>query len=219
VYVTPSGQYTRQARVLHDYAEKFKTQIEGSALTPTAAYTCLMLYIKPKITYPFPCVSLTEKQCRHIQAPILEAILPKLHLNRHSPRAVFFAGPRYGGISFPEYYANLGYGHLQYLVGHIKIGDDIGQLLLSLVTQTQLQVGSITQCFHLSYPTYAKWNDSTWITDVWKFMHRAGIMVELENPWVPSLLHHGDIALMDLALTFDFDAYQLQCINTCHLFL
>jgi hypothetical protein len=50
-------------------------------------------------------------------------------------------------------------------------------------------------------------------------MHRAGIMVELENPWVPSLLHHGDIALMDLALTFDFDAYQLQCINTCHLFL
>jgi hypothetical protein len=113
VYITLSGQYTRQARVLRDYTEKFKTQIEGSTLTPTEAYTCLMLYIKPKITYPFPCVSLTEKQCHHIQALILEAILPKLHLNRHSPRAVLFAGPRYGGLSFPEYYAELGYGHLQ----------------------------------------------------------------------------------------------------------
>ncbi len=33
------------------------------------------------------------------------------------------------------------------------------------------------------------------------------------------LLGSGDIALTDLALTFDFDTYQLQCLNTCRLFL
>jgi hypothetical protein len=92
VFVTPSGNYAKQAKILRGYAEQFREQICGSGLTPTEAYCCYIQYIKPKMTYPFPCVSLTEKQCRHIQAPVLEAILPKLHLNRHSPRAVLFAG-------------------------------------------------------------------------------------------------------------------------------
>jgi len=219
VYVTPSGQYSRQVENLLDYAEQFRHQIEESILTPTEAYTCLMLYIKPKITYPFPCVSLTEKQCRHIQAPILEAILPKLHLNRHSPRAVLFAGPRYGGLRISEYYTKLGYGHLQYFIGHLKLGDDVGQLILSFITQTQLQVGSTTQCFQLSYPTYAQWIDSTWITDVWKYANRVGITIELEKPWFPPLLREGDITLMDLALTFDLDMHQLRCINYCRIYL
>jgi hypothetical protein len=108
-----------------------------------------MMYIRPKINYPLPYVSLTETQCRHTQAPILEAILPKLHLNRHTPRAVLFTGPRYGGLSIAENYTDLGFKHLQYLVGHIKIGDDVGQLLFSLITHTHLQVGSTTPFFQL----------------------------------------------------------------------
>jgi len=106
-----------------------------------------MMYVRPKLNYPDPCVSLTGIQCRHIQAPIMEAILPKLHLNRHTPRAVLFAGPRFGGMSIPDKYTDLGYGHLQYMVGHVKMGDDIGQLILSLVTHTQLQVGASESFF------------------------------------------------------------------------
>lgn len=112
VYVTPSGNFKRQAQVLRQHAESFKANILPSSLSPSEAYCCFMMYIRPKINYPLPCVSLTQAQCRYIQAPVLEAILPKLHLNRHTPRAVLFAGPRYGGISLPETYTDLGQGHL-----------------------------------------------------------------------------------------------------------
>lgn len=162
---------------------------------------------------------MTEAQCRHVQAPILEAILPKLHLNRHTPRAVLFAGPRYGGLGIPETYTDLGYGHLQYLVGHLKLGDDIGKLLTSIITHTQLQVGSTTPFFQLPYPNYAKWIDHTWMTDCWKFSHRAKIEVDVESHWVPQLLRQGDIGLMDMAMTFHLDPQQLRCINTCRLYL
>lgn len=219
VFLTPSGQYKRQASVLCIQAEKFKQQILPSHLTPAEAYCCLMMYIRPKLNYPTPCVSLTEAQCHHIQSLILEAILPKLHLNRHTPRAVLFAGPRYGGLNIPENYTDLGYGHLQYLVAHIKLGDEVSQLILSLITHTQLQVGSTTPFFQLQYSTYAKWIDSTWITDCWKFSQRARITVDIESQWVPLLSREGDIALMDLALTFNLDSYQLQRINTCRLYL
>jgi hypothetical protein len=177
------------------------------------------MYIRPKITYPFPCVSMTENQCRHIQAPVLEAILPKLHLNRHSPRAVLFAGPRYGGLSLAENYTDFGFGHLQYLLGHIKMGDDVGQLFLSLITHTELEVGSTTSFFHLPFPSYMKWIDAHWITDVWKFTHRARIEVDIENQWKPRLLRQNDCALMDFAVTLHLNAYQLRCINTCRLYL
>jgi hypothetical protein len=122
-------------------------------------------------------------------------------------------------LQLAEYYTDLGYGHPQYLVGHLKLGDDVGQLLLSLVTHTQLQVGLITPFFQLAYPTYAKWIDSTWITDAWKFAHRAKITVDIESHWTPALVRQGDIALMDLALTFHLDNHQLKCINTCRLYL
>ena len=136
VYVTPSGRYHTQVKVLRQYAEQFQQQLATSKLTPSEAYCCLMIYIRPKLNYPIPCISMTEVQCRHIQAPILEAILPKLHLNRHTPRAVLFAGPRYGGLGIPESYTDLGYGHLQYLMGHTKIGDYLGKLILSLSSPT-----------------------------------------------------------------------------------
>jgi hypothetical protein len=132
---------------------------------------------------------------------------------------VLFAGPRYGGLGIPESYTDLGYSHLQYLMGHTKIGDDIGKLILSLVTHTQLQTGSTMPFFRLPYPQYAKWIDNTWISDCWKFSHRAHIEVDIESHWVPRLLRQGDIALMDMALTFQLDNYQLRCINTCRLYL
>jgi len=146
-------------------------------------------------------------------------ILPKFHLNRHTPRAILFAGPRFGGLNIPDTYTDLGYGHLQYLVGHIKLGDEVGRLLLSLITHTQLHVGSTTPFFQLQYPSYSTWIDQTWLTDCWKFLHRAKVTVEIESQWVPSLVRQGDITLMDLALTFNLDSYQLRCINTCRLYL
>lgn len=102
-----------------------------------------LIVVIPKINYPLPCVSLTQAQCRYIQAPVLEAILPKLHLNRHTPRAVLFAGPQYGGLSLLETYTDLGHGHLSYFIGHLKLGDDVGNLIRTLITHTQLQLDQL----------------------------------------------------------------------------
>jgi len=156
VYLTPAGQYKKQVKILRAHAEMFKDQLMSSSLTQSEAYCCYMIYIRPKISYPLPCVSLTEQQCRHIQAPILEAILPKLHLNHHSPRAVLFASSRYRGIGLAENYADFGFCHLQYMIGHLKMQDDVGVMLLSLITHTQLQVVLLHPFLSAGIPTLCK---------------------------------------------------------------
>jgi hypothetical protein len=112
---------------------------------------------------------------------------------------VLFSSPIYGGLGLSENYTDLGFSHLQYMIGHIKLGDKVGQLLLSLITHTQLQVGSVTPFFRLAYPTCAKWIDTTWITNVWKYAHQAKLEIDAEKHCVPNLLCQNDIALMDLA--------------------
>jgi len=219
VHLSPSGNQLLQEKTLHQKAEKFCTLVHNSALTPSEAYCCYMQYIRPSLTYPLPCTMLTHQQCRRIQAPVLEAILPKMHLNRHTLHAILFAGPRYGGIEFPDKYTDMGHGQLRYFLGHLKLGDEVGKLLLALVNHTQLQVGSHTPFFKLPYPSFTKLIDHTWVTSIWKFTHQAQLTVEVEHQWVPSLARQQDAALMDVALQLNFSTPQLVMINMCCLHL
>jgi hypothetical protein len=67
-----------------------QSALPTSTLAPDEAFWSHMTYLRPKLTYPLPCSSLTEKKCKSIQAPALAGLLPKLHLNCHTPHAVLF---------------------------------------------------------------------------------------------------------------------------------
>ncbi len=142
-----------------------------------------------------------------------------MHLNSHTPRAILFAGPRYGGLSIPELYTDQSYGQLSLLVGHLKMADDIGQLILNLLSHLQLQVGSSTPVFSNSYPPYAKWIDSSWLTSIWKFTSQIRLGIDIEHQWIPAPARAKDSMIMDLALTFHLTDQQLKSINVCRMYL
>jgi hypothetical protein len=78
------------------------TVVTALKLTPDKAYWSYSLHLHPQLMYPLACSSLTQQQCRYIQAPALAAFLPKMHLNRHTPHAIVFGEPKYGGLSLPD---------------------------------------------------------------------------------------------------------------------
>ncbi len=102
VHLSPSSNQSLQEKILCERAEKFRAMLKDSILPPPESYCCYMQYIWPSLAYPLPGTTLIQQQCRRIQAPVLESIPLKMHLNRHTPHAVLFAGPRYGGIEIPE---------------------------------------------------------------------------------------------------------------------
>ncbi len=91
---------------------------------PSEAFLSYTQYIHPKLMYPLSCTSLTPAQCRTIQAPALAALLPKLHLDRHSPHAVIFASTLYGGLGLPDLYIDQGFSQLTLFIGHVKLNDE-----------------------------------------------------------------------------------------------
>jgi hypothetical protein len=155
-YLSPSGSQTKQIKILRQHAAQYQSKVTNATLTPDEAYTSYMQYLRPKLIYPLPCSSLTQKQCQHVQAPALAALIPKLHANRHTAHVILFGGYRYGGLNLPDLYTDQGYGQLRLLIGHIKQGDDIGNLTLVAMSHLQLYIGAETTFFASAYPPYSK---------------------------------------------------------------
>jgi hypothetical protein len=97
VYISPSGCQKKQVEVLRVAAQQYHDHLKTSTLMASEAYISFFSYL-PNLTYPLPCCALTSAQCCFIQAPAFTALLPKLHLNRHSPHTALFAGDIYGGL-------------------------------------------------------------------------------------------------------------------------
>jgi hypothetical protein len=98
IYIFPSGSLARQQKILHTHAEKYFTAVSQSTLQPDEAFWSYNLFLWPQLTYPLPCTSFTERQCRTIQAHALASLLPKLHLNCHTPHTVLFGEAKFGGL-------------------------------------------------------------------------------------------------------------------------
>ncbi len=156
VHISPSGSQTKQLNILRQHSENYFIHVSASSLTPEETYTSYALYLRPKLIYPLPCSSLTQIQCKHVQAPALAALISKLRLNRHMAHVIIFGDYRYGGLGLPDLYTDQGYGQLKMLIGHLKLEDEIGELILIAISHLQIHIGSGTPFFSLPYTSYVK---------------------------------------------------------------
>jgi hypothetical protein len=219
VHLAASGSQVKQAAILHSHSEAYRDSIQSASLTPTEAYWSYMMFLRPRLNYPLPCCSLTQQQCRHIQAPALAALLPKLHLNCHTPRVVLFGPSRYGGLEIPELYTDQGIDQLKLLFGHTKLRDQVGQQILCILSELQLFIGSSSLVLSLPFKVYGQWVGEYWLVSIWRHMSQIGFTLLVENAWRPSLSCQHDIAIMDAAVQYNFTAQQLKQINFCRMYL
>jgi hypothetical protein len=154
-----------------------------------------------------------------IQAPALAALLPKLHLNRHSPRAIVYAGPKYGGLQITDLYIDQGYGQLTLFIGHLKLADEIGAPILSVLSHLQLHIGSSHPVLTLPFSRYQKWIETNWRTSLWEFTSSLSIKLDVERQWLPQPSRQFDESIMDMAERFPISPAQKRQINLCHIYL
>jgi hypothetical protein len=219
VYIAPNGSQTTQYNILRQYAVNYSSCIIHSTLTSDEAFLSYMIHLRPKLVYPLAVSSLTQLQCRSIQSPVMASLLPKLHLNRHTPHAVLYGEHLYGGLHLPDLYTDQGYSQLKLLFGHLKIAGDTGNLILIALSHTQLHIGSGHPVFHLQYPPYAKWIDHTWLTSIWKHLSQINLKLDIENAWLPQTVRQHDLILMDYFIHLNLTPSVLRQINNCRIHL
>jgi hypothetical protein len=88
--------------------------------------------------YGTAATSLIMDECKEIQKPPVNALLPKMGINRNTKREVVFGATKYSGLGLTHLAKIQGYGQLQYLLGHLRNHVTSGTLYRILMEFTQL---------------------------------------------------------------------------------
>ena len=101
------------------HALTYCTNITGSNLMRQEALTSYMQYLLPKIRYQPPLLLLARSDCDKIMSLVYMALLPKLHLNRHTARSKVYEPENLEGLALPNLYTTQGVDKLNLFIGHI----------------------------------------------------------------------------------------------------
>jgi hypothetical protein len=106
------------------------------------------------LSYSTAATYLDIKECEAIQRPVVNAILPKLGVNRNTARTVVFGTSKYGGLGLDHLAAVQGFAQLQYLIGSLRTQDTTGDLYQILLEYTQLECGTDTPILEAEFTRY-----------------------------------------------------------------
>jgi hypothetical protein len=147
------------------------------------------------------------------------AVLPKLHLNRHTGRSILYGPELYGGLNLPHACLLQSIGQIHLLLGHLRAKDKTSKLILISMSHLQLLVGSDIPFFHLPFKKYEKWIEPSWLTSIWKLVSLTKFTVSVRRAWQPTLQRKNDIMLMQFFISLNFNPTQLETLNRCRIYL
>jgi hypothetical protein len=114
----------------------------------------------------------------------VNAILPKMGINRNTKREVVFGTTKYGRLGLAHLSAVQGYGKLQYLLGHLRSDDTSGTLYRILMEFTELECGMEQEILSCYFDKYEK-NILTpnWITECWILLKQFDATIKTTGTW------------------------------------
>jgi hypothetical protein len=157
-----------------------------------------------------------------IQHPFIHLLLPKLGLNRHTPRALIYRPQFRGGWGLVNLEKEQIVRHFESFQGHIRRNDDIGVSLRIQLSTQQLEIGSGALFLNTNPNLYMYSTTNTRLYYLWKQCYRYDITVMVNNMWEPSGTDTLNFTIMDFAVRDPKLAGQknnLELINRCRLYL
>ena len=216
VYKTTVGDDSKQFDELLLKSKKL------ALLAPTAKMTrhqgrlaYNMIYI-PTITYSLAACTFSKIQLEQIQAPALYNFLPAMGWNRTTSRAIIHGPEELGGINIPPLYAIHGASKIISMLTNIQAQTELGKLFVININWLQLVSGREQQLFQ-SYGSisYVRQN---WLLHLKGYMEECSLTMKSKHFWVPKLRRQNDVILMDVAIQYTANVYQLKIINNWRIY-
>jgi hypothetical protein len=142
--MTGDGTCSAHNKVMKEKAALFGEAIMCSSLWRNESAVAYNLFYLPSLGHGICATTLSfQEYYEDIQRPVINAILPKMGINRKASRAVVFGTAQFGGLGLDHLATLQGHIRLQYLLGHLLCGDRTGQLMRISIEYTQLDCGTM----------------------------------------------------------------------------
>ena len=117
LWMSPAKKNTKMISSLRLAAVNWAAKLRLGRSSQAEAWKALNTTISRKLMYPLPALTLTEKECTSIMAPVIRAALPKAGISscissveRHAPRSL--------GLDVPNLYTAMGTARTSLLLEH-----------------------------------------------------------------------------------------------------
>ena len=130
------------------------------------------------------------------------AFFPKMGFNRHMKQDLAFAPRCYGGVGLTHGHAQQGAEGICHLLTHLRWKEDLGTLMLAVLSQLQLLSGSSECLLEYTAPSpiknpkkgshIYKWNHLGigWFQSLRFFLNSINDSLQIRDLWRPTFMHH-----------------------------
>jgi predicted lipid carrier protein YhbT len=219
VHLAPDGNNNDAKRFLRHKAEEWSEYINAGHLNRQDAWLATESTILKSLLYPLALLTLMEKECNHIIAPVLESGLRSSSICKNFPRAVAYGPRNEGGLQLPNLYVQHGLARISLIVDNIGENNMMGELLRNTIEAAKVEIGVGRNIFSLDFDLYKHILTDSWIKSTWQFAQENGIDIIDKITRNLYLHRHNDVFLMEIIANHGFNKPDLQKINMCRLHL
>ena len=108
VWLAPDGNNDKQIEEMRASNVMWAEKVRTGVIDRRDAWQALTLTVMKKLEYPLIALTLTEKDCIYIMAPILESGLPKAGICRNTPRALIYGNKKHQGFGLHKLHTTMG---------------------------------------------------------------------------------------------------------------
>jgi hypothetical protein len=217
------GTMTEELTYRQQQTQDMAKALRKAPFDPQDAWMVYESRYRAALRFPLPVTTFTEAECHSIQQPFIYQLLPKLGLNRHTPRSVIYGPKLLGGLELMDLRCEQPHLHYQATLGHIRRQDQAGKGLRINISDLQAEIGSAYPVFHLDYTRYNYGTAHTRMQYLWTTVRDHKCHLETWDDWVPIPQGLNDKNIMDVAVHDPYFAnqynYRLKIINSCRLYL
>ena len=217
VFLAPDGNSSKQREQMRNVSVTFRDNIRSGFLNKTDAWHAMNTTVLKTLQYPLPALTLSEKECNHIMAPVLEAALSAAGYNNSFPRAVVY-GPVSGqGLGVKNLYTTQCASHVALIIQHFHSQSVTGHLLRHSFELLQLEWGRKRLPLESYLTKRSNYVTKSWLQFTWQFLTDNEIKLKTHRDQLkPSRVN--DVFLMDEFIG-SFTVAELKRINECRMHL
>ena len=230
IMAAANGTYQEEYKARLDKSREMAGRLQASPLDLVLTWQAYYCRWKPAITYCLPITTFTAKECKKIQSPYFTALLPKLGLNRHMPRALLHGSLQVAGLGLVDLEAEQIALHVTGLISQIRKNDRVGQTMTATIDALQLYLGLERQFFTVQANTVEhrpSCRDNQ-LVYVWEELNSLGCKLVSPRFWTPSSQGENDVSIIDAVVfigkeregtTNHLPKKALWYVNACRLYL
>lgn len=216
--MAPDGNNSEHIHSLRNKAQHWANNISHMGNNTEEIWTALHRTIPFRIRYSLPAVTLQEKECCYIMAPIHKEGLPRAGIPSTIPSALRHGPTDRGGLGLLDLYTYQGTSQVASLVSNVWAKNPTGKLLQIAIDDISLEMGiPKLSTRHISkglgYTT-----TQSWIKHVFNFIEEMNLRItNLRPAMLPP--REGDVTIMQLALEYTASTNHLRAINKVRMAL